>query len=316
MKKLLLLSVAVVMATLAFGQDCSDLFISEYVEGSSQNKGIEIYNPTSEPISLAGYKLVRFSNGEEAITDELDLSYVDSVSVVQPYDVIFVVNGQTVENDYGVVDPALYAMADIAGVGGHGVDPCYFNGNDVVALIKEPMTLVDLFGKIGENPGEGWCDDESLGYVAGVSYWLSWTSDHTLIRKPSVKRGVTTNYTQFNPAAEYDSLPMDTWSHIGFHECECDPNYNGIQDNDANVIEKAVLFPNPANFNGKLTIMSKTLIKSVQIYNVIGSVEHEKFVGGSQGIVSMDLTTLNKGIYLVRIVYKDGIAETQQLVVK
>ena len=37
-------------------QDCSELFISEYLEGSGNNKGIEIYNPTTQPIELANGK--------------------------------------------------------------------------------------------------------------------------------------------------------------------------------------------------------------------------------------------------------------------
>ena len=38
-------------------QDCSDLFISEYVEGPAQNNAIEIYNPTSSSIDLSGYSI-------------------------------------------------------------------------------------------------------------------------------------------------------------------------------------------------------------------------------------------------------------------
>ena len=47
-------------------QDCSDLFISEYAEGNSQNKAIEIYNPTSQAIDLNGYRIERYSNGSSS----------------------------------------------------------------------------------------------------------------------------------------------------------------------------------------------------------------------------------------------------------
>ena len=40
-----------------------DLFISEYIEGSSNNKAIEIYNPTDTAIDLTGYRLEIYSNG-------------------------------------------------------------------------------------------------------------------------------------------------------------------------------------------------------------------------------------------------------------
>ena len=32
---------------------CTDLFFSEYVEGWSNNKALEIYNPTANPIDFA-----------------------------------------------------------------------------------------------------------------------------------------------------------------------------------------------------------------------------------------------------------------------
>ena len=44
-------------------QNCTDLFISEYVEGSYNNKAIELYNPTNEAIDLSKYSLSRWSNG-------------------------------------------------------------------------------------------------------------------------------------------------------------------------------------------------------------------------------------------------------------
>ena len=44
-------------------QNCTDLFISEYVEGSFNNKAIELYNPTSDAINLSNYALSRWSNG-------------------------------------------------------------------------------------------------------------------------------------------------------------------------------------------------------------------------------------------------------------
>lgn len=42
---------------------CNELFISEYVEGTSNNKAIEIYNPTNAAINLSGYQVGRYDNG-------------------------------------------------------------------------------------------------------------------------------------------------------------------------------------------------------------------------------------------------------------
>src|SRR4051812_45732118 len=63
MKKFLLTIFALSGYLLANAQ-CSELFISQYVEGTGNNKAIELYNPTNNPISLNNnYRLTRFSNG-------------------------------------------------------------------------------------------------------------------------------------------------------------------------------------------------------------------------------------------------------------
>ena len=61
MKKILLS--ILFLSTISFGQDCSQLFFSEYVEGWSNNKALEIYNPTGEEIDLSSYSISRYANG-------------------------------------------------------------------------------------------------------------------------------------------------------------------------------------------------------------------------------------------------------------
>jgi predicted extracellular nuclease len=46
MKKVTTLAISLIVSLIAFAQPCSELFFSEYVEGSSNNKALEIYNPT------------------------------------------------------------------------------------------------------------------------------------------------------------------------------------------------------------------------------------------------------------------------------
>lgn len=65
MKKILqslLFGAASLYATQSLAQ-CNELFISEYVEGTSNNKGVEIYNPTNASINLSGYQIGRYDNG-------------------------------------------------------------------------------------------------------------------------------------------------------------------------------------------------------------------------------------------------------------
>jgi len=51
------------MTNVAIAQDCSELFFSKYVEGTVNNRALEIYNPTADAIDLSGYAIARYSNG-------------------------------------------------------------------------------------------------------------------------------------------------------------------------------------------------------------------------------------------------------------
>ena len=219
-----LLSLALILIpSFSFSQSCSDLIISEYCEGSNQNKAIELYNPTSDPIDLSSYVLQRFSNGSNTATDELQLE-----GVIQSYSTWVVVNGQTTDDDLGggvisyAPDPILQAYADQ--LSGLYPDPLYMNGNDAMMLVKDGNIIVDIFGKPGEDPGTAWTDDATAGYTSANGGTFL-TYNKTLRRKPSVTQGVTTIPIVFNTLAEYDSLPNNTWMGLGIHSCECDPNY-------------------------------------------------------------------------------------------
>ena len=52
----------------------SDLLISEYIEGSSFNKALELYNGTGSDIDLANYSLELYSNGASTASQTLPLS--------------------------------------------------------------------------------------------------------------------------------------------------------------------------------------------------------------------------------------------------
>ena len=57
----------------ATAQQCFDLIISEYVEGTGNNKCVEFFNTTAQSIDLSAYELQRWSNGEAAATDATQL---------------------------------------------------------------------------------------------------------------------------------------------------------------------------------------------------------------------------------------------------
>ena len=144
MKKSILLLVLIVTASLnAQAQnDCSDLFFSEYVEGSSQNKAIEIYNPTEVTIDLSDYRVERFSNGA---TNSSSGGVTTLSGMLAPFDAFVLTNGETDPNSqFGYCDPMLIALGDMAEPNGSYPTPMHMNGNDAIVLTKNNSQNNDL----------------------------------------------------------------------------------------------------------------------------------------------------------------------------
>jgi hypothetical protein len=238
MKRFLLVHAIILWGIGLFAQTGSDLIISEYVEGWSNNKSLELYNPTDSPIDLSNYRITRYSNGSTPpASPPLDTRwYVVLSGMLEPYKTkVFVLDKRNPEGqdlEYPVWD-ALQARADTF------VCPIYndsyalyFNGDDAVALEKLDDTFIDIFGKIGErpvnadggtsNPTGGWTDTDP--YHTGVGVILS--ANHTLVRKPEIVNGVITPVDKFNILAEWDSLPANTFTGLGWHECTASPDTN------------------------------------------------------------------------------------------
>lgn len=291
MKKFLLAILSLGSVVYANAQ-CTDLFFSEIVEGSGNNKAIEIYNPTANPITLSNYRIVRYSNGSSVGVDSLTLS-----GTIAAHDVWVVANGQTVSAPNSpACDTALQAIADqLANV---YPDPLYANGDDAILLVKaSPYTVLDIFGKIGEDPGTAWSD--VFPYTSAQGTW--WTSDHTLIRKASVTMGVTTNPTAFNVTLEWDSLPEDTWTNLGIHNSTC--SSSGVLDASKSA-SSVTTFPNPSN--GIFTVTATSNVKGVEVYNALGELVFTNRFANSAMEQQINLSAMPEGLYLMQVELASG----------
>ncbi len=163
----------------AASQTADDLFISEYIEGSSNNKALEIFNGTGSDVDLANYSLVLYANGKTDPNTTLKLE------------------GKLADGDVYVIahssaSAAVKEKADIL----HGV--VNFNGDDVVEL-KKNDAVIDVFGTVGVQ--EKWGDGAA--------------ENHTLIRKSSVTKGSVGS--EFDPAVEWDIYDIDYFADLGKH---------------------------------------------------------------------------------------------------
>ena len=284
-------------------QDCSELFFSEYVEGSSNNKAVEIYNPTDAPIDLSGYSIERYSNGSDAVSDEMDLS-----GTINAGETWIVTNSDTNSaNEFGYIMVELYNMADQwAPV---YPSPLYMNGNDAMTLSKNG-SIIDIIGKIGEDPGDAWTDDATAGFTdANGGAW--WTKNHTLVRKASVKSGVKTSPILFNPAAEWDSLSINTWTNLGTHECDCSSGGpSSIEDKSTSF----VLYPNPATNMQTINVSANKAIKSFELINALGQKVNLNYThSNSQAYIHTH--NINSGIYSLTIIFEDNSIKNSSIVI-
>lgn len=168
-----------------------DLFISEYIEGSSNNKAIEIYNGTGATVDLlaASYSIRMYFNGNSTPATTIYLT-----GTVAPGDVYVVTQSSA--------NAAILAQADqiSTSVG-------WFNGNDAVVLTKGlGFEIIDSIGRVGEDPGTYWGDT------------VTNTLNHTLVRKPTISAGDKNASDAYDPSTEWTASSQDTTTFLGSHQ--------------------------------------------------------------------------------------------------
>lgn len=141
----------------------SGLFISEYIEGSSNNKCIEIANFTGSSVNLGagGYQVRVYTNGSTTPT------IINLTGTVAHGDVFVLCNPSATS---GFLVQADQFSASLT-----------FNGDDAVSLATSAGGNIDIIGMIGCDPGTQW--------VSGAHSTLN----KTLRRNPNIYTGVSVN---------------------------------------------------------------------------------------------------------------------------
>ncbi len=164
----------------------SDLIISEYVEGSSNNKYIEIFNGTGNSVDLSDYQLRIYANGSGTPTSNT-------------------LTGTLNNNETVVFKNSLATIYSGTALNSSSAN---FNGDDALAIYKiSTDSFVDIFGRIGEDPGTAWTSTSNT------------TLDRTLVRNTNVLNGISSNPSAGFPTleSEWTQFGIDVVSNLGSH---------------------------------------------------------------------------------------------------
>ncbi|TMM31480.1 T9SS type A sorting domain-containing protein [Polaribacter aestuariivivens] len=261
----------------------NELFFSEYVEGSSNNKAVEIVNVTSNDIDLSAYSLKRQKNGGKDAGDdwenELKLS-----GTIKSKMVYVIVNGgaefssSSSDPNVAIAGDFLISKADFIQPNASETNfgaPINFNGDDPIGLFKNDV-LIDIVGTY--NSGGG-----------------NFGKDKTLRRK----NGVVQPNTAFDLDNEWDILPKDTVDGIGTH--------SAILNVESFLENEIYLYPNPADSTLFIDNKNNIDIKNMTIFNYLG----KKIITVKKPENNIDVSTLSNGVYFIKFNINNTIYSTK-----
>ena len=173
----------------------ASIIISEYVEGSSNNKAIELFNTGATTVDLDdGQFVIQFySNGNSTPSTTIDL-----VGTIAPWDTFVLADDGAV---LGILPDQTSSSS-------------FFNGDDAVVLRQggSSGSILDVIGQVGFDPGTQW----GSGLVS--------TADNTLRRKPTILSGDTDPNDSFDPSVEWIGFDKDTFDGLGAHSVVPEPS--------------------------------------------------------------------------------------------
>ncbi|MDP6033639.1 MAG: lamin tail domain-containing protein, partial [Candidatus Marinimicrobia bacterium] len=184
------------ITTFGFGQ--AHPFFSEYAEGSSNHKYLEIYNGTGASVTLTNYQIAQAVNGggwQYYHTFPSGSSIADGD--------VWVISTDGADSSIQAIADEVLSYPSVV----------HHNGDDArgfISISGTDTTWIDIIGDPDNDPGSGWD-------VAGVT---DGTVGHTLVRKSTVTSGNTNWLTSAGTTtdnSEWVVLDQDTWHYVGSH---------------------------------------------------------------------------------------------------
>lgn len=175
----------------------ADVIISEYVEGGSYNKAIELFNTGTSSVDLSNYRLKLYFNGK---TTASEIALTGSIGAKQTFVIA--------HNDINAT-----AHVDFS------TNKLLFNGDDAIVL-ESGSNIIDSIGKVGQDPGSEWGSG------------LTSTKDNSIVRNANILTGDNNPFDDFNPALEWTGFAKDTIENLGQHTADGGGDNGGGDDGD------------------------------------------------------------------------------------
>ena len=257
------------------GAPCTKPYFSQYVESNAGNtKVLEIYNPTLNPMPLAGKRVVLYAPGSTTPSFTQPLS-----GTIAPGDVYVIGNSTTVS------DAATQAQVDL------NSNVCFFNGPHSIALFDGTDTL-DVIGVIGRSP---------VPATGGWTVPNGSTQNNTLVRQPTTSQGGRWN-GPFG-SSTWSAGGVDNYAGVGsYTSSAC---FIPLASRAATVLRNALeIYPNPATETVRLRLPGVPTARpaTVEVLDPLGRVVRQRAAQlSATDAVSVDLRGLPAGLYAVRV---------------
>jgi len=262
----------------------TEIFFSEYLEGSSWNKALELVNLTDTDIDLSAYSIKRQTNGG---LNEADWQYNLSLTgkIIKSQDVFVIVNEAAGEHPASKSQKAriagdfLISLADSIRVNNGDTNfgaPLNFDGDDPIGLFKNNI-LIDIIGTY--NSGQ-----------------IEFGTDKTLRRK----KNITQPNINFNLTNEWDVFDKDNADNFGQHSAIV---------LSANSFSKGNIqfYPNPVRDILNITNTTNSKIKNISIYNLLG----KKVFYQKNPTYNINVKKISKGIYMLTFEIENKIYKSK-----
>ncbi len=177
----------------------TDLLITKYIDGTGNNKAIEIYNGTGSPKSLNQYQLEIYA---EATGNAIAAQWATLDQIT---------TGKTSINANEAIVIHFPAASAVTGYPWGGL---VFDGGDAIILRElssAQKRVIDSFGQTTNVPGGAWTG-------GGLT-----TQGSALKRKSTVCTGRMDSTAPFDPSVEWETIPGNPYEQLGSHQLTCAP---------------------------------------------------------------------------------------------